>query len=107
MESAGSITITASRSGGTSGAVGVSYVTFGGTATSSLFAFFSSPDYTFMFGTLSWAGGDSADKTFSVPILNNDGSPEGTETFTVFLFSPTGGASLGSPSSTSVTIIND
>ena len=63
-------------------------------------------DYASTSGTLSWASGDTANKTFSVPITN-DTLDEPNETFTVTLTSPTGGATLGSPSSATVTIMDD
>jgi hypothetical protein len=98
-ENGGSVTITATRTGGSSGAVGVSYATSNGTAT-------AGSDYTSTSGTLSWANGDTANKTFTVPITN-DTLDEPNETFTVTLSSPTGGATLGSPSSATVTITDD
>jgi hypothetical protein len=55
---------------------------------------------------LSWAGGDSANKTFSVPIIN-DGIHEDDETLTLTLRSPTGGATIGSPGTVTLTIIDD
>jgi hypothetical protein len=98
-ENGGSILITVSRTGGSSGAVGVSYATSNGSAT-------AGSDYTSASGTLSWANGDTSNKTFSVPITN-DTLDESNETFTVTLSSPTGGAALGSPSSSTVTITDD
>jgi len=97
-ENGGSVTITATRTGGSSGAVGVSYGTGNGTAT-------AGSDYTAANGVLSWADGDTADKTFTVSIIS-DYVVEGDETFTITLSSPTGGAVLGSPSSATVTIID-
>lgn len=94
-ETALSITITASRTGGTSGAVGISYGTASGTATPGV-------NYTTTMGTLSWINGDAADKTFAVPILNVPFY--GSKQFTVTLATPTGGATLGAPSTETVTI---
>ena len=56
-----SATITAIRSGGSDGAVGVDYATADGTAVAGAY-------YTAASGTLSWADGDTADKTFTVTI---------------------------------------
>jgi hypothetical protein len=98
-ENGGSILITVTRTGGSSGAVGVSYATSNGSA-------IAGSDYTSASGTLSWANGDTSNKTFSVPITN-DTLDESNETFTVTLSSPTGGAALGSPSSSTVTITDD
>ena len=64
------------------------------------------PTITAASGTLSWAHGDTANKTFTVPITN-DTLNESSETFTVTLSSPTGGATLGSPSTGTVTITDD
>jgi len=82
------VTITATRSGGSNGAAGVSYATSNGTAA-------AGSDYTDAGGTLSWTDGDAANKTFAVSITN-DTAVEAGETFTVSLSSPTGGATLGS-----------
>ncbi len=98
-ENLSSITIGVSRNGGMTGAIGVSYTTANGTA-------LAGSDYTTTSGVLSWANGDSATKTFVVPILN-DSTFESTETFTTTLNSPTGGATLGSPSSSTVSVTDD
>ena len=90
--------ITATRTSGVSGAVSVTYSTTDGVAT-------ENTDYTSVSGTLTWADGDSADKTFNIPI-NNDTEQEENETLSVNLAGITGGASLGSSSAT-LTIIDD
>ena len=97
-ETGGSATITVTRSGGSSGAVGVNYATSNGTAS-------AGSDYTATSGTLSWANGDTANKTFSVPILT-DSLTEGNETVNLTLSNPTGGATLGSPSTAVLTILD-
>jgi hypothetical protein len=99
QENAGTVSITATRTGGSSGAVGVSYATSNGTAT-------AGSDYTAAAGTILWASGDTAPKTFTVTV-NDDAAMEGNETFTVTLSNPTGGAALGSPSSATVTIVDN
>jgi ribosomal protein L35AE/L33A len=98
-ENSGNAIITVTRTGGSSGAVGVSYATGNGTAT-------AGSDYTGSSGTLSWANGDTASKTFNVPIIN-DSVHEGNETVNLSLSNPTGGATLGSPSTAILTIIDD
>jgi hypothetical protein len=98
-EDAGNATITVERTGGSDGAVSVQYATSDGTAT-------ANSDYTATSGTLSWADGDSADKTFTIPIAN-DGTDELDETVNVTLSNPSGGASLGNPSSAVLTIADD
>ncbi len=95
-ESAGSVTLTVRRVSGSTGAVTVHWATANATA--------SSPgDYAGASGTLSWASGDSSDKSIAVTLVN-DSATEADETFTVALSSPTGGAALGSPASSTVTI---
>jgi len=86
-ENGGTATITVRRGGGSLGAVSVNYATSSGTAT-------SGTDFTAANGTLTWADGDSADKTFTVTITN-DGAVEGDETVGLTLSLPTGGAGLG------------
>ncbi|MDD2855816.1 MAG: Calx-beta domain-containing protein, partial [Desulfuromonadaceae bacterium] len=97
-EAVGNATITVNRTGGSTGAVTVDYTTADGTGT-------ASQDYTSTSGTLSWADGDAAAKTITVPILN-DSYDEGSETFTVTLSNATNGATLGTATQT-VTITDD
>ena len=96
-EAAGTATITVNRTGGSDGAVGVSYATAVGTA--------DAGDFTASSGTLSWADGDAAPKSFTVPITN-DAIYEPDETFTATLSNATGGATLGA-ATTTVTVQND
>lgn len=98
-EAAGTITLNAERVNGTTGAVGATYTTASGTAG-------SPADFTSASNQLTWTNGDSANKSFTVSIVD-DGSQEGNETFTVALSAPTGGASLGSPGTKTVTIVDD
>jgi hypothetical protein len=97
-EAAGSVTITATRTGGAYGAAAVNYATSDGTAT-------AGSDYTAANGTLNWASGDSAAKTFTITILD-DTTKESSENLGVTLSGATG-ATLGSPATASVTIIDD
>ncbi|MBL0040820.1 MAG: hypothetical protein IPP28_07185 [Xanthomonadales bacterium] len=99
-ESGVAATITVTRTGGSSGPVGVTYATTDGTAT------IAGSDYTATGGTLSWLSGDVADKTFTVPI-NNDAIDELDETVNLALSLPTGGASLGAPNTAVLTITDD
>jgi photosystem II stability/assembly factor-like uncharacterized protein len=98
-EGAGSVVVTVSRTGGSSGAVTVSYATANGSAV-------APGDYTIATGTLSWANGDAAPKTISVPIID-DTIVESSETFSITLSTPTGGATLGSNSTAVVTIVDN
>lgn len=96
-ENAGSITITVTRSGITTGANNVNYATSDGTAKAGI-------DYTATSGTLSFAANETT-KTFSVSIANN-ANIEGARSFTVTLSSPTESAGLDI-SSASVAINDD
>jgi hypothetical protein len=96
VQSAGTLSVTVHRTGGSAGAVSAAYATANGTAA-------AGSDYTAASGTLDWADGDAASKTFSVPILNV--TPfAGSKSFTVSLSGPGGGATLSSPSSAGVSI---
>lgn len=101
-ESTGSAAITVSRNGGSDGAVSVTCTAAaagGNTAT-------AGSDFTASSVTLNWADGDAADKTCGVAI-SNDTADEADETFTVTLSNAQGGATLGAPSTATVTIVDD
>ena len=95
-ESAGSVQLPVVRSSGVSGAVSIEYTTVNGSA-------LAGTDYTATFGTLTWADQDGSGKTITIPITNEQ-LTSGTKTFAVALSGPTGGASLGVPASSAVTI---
>lgn len=97
-EAGGSVVLQVTRTGGSTGAVGVSYASANGTAS-------SGTDYTAANGTLSWAAGDTANKTITIPIINDAATDPG-ETFSVTLSGATGGAVLGTGTAT-VTIVDD
>jgi hypothetical protein len=63
-------------------------------------------DFEAVTGTLSWANGDGAAKSFTVPIVD-DAFVEGEETVSLALSSPTGGSTLGSPATATLTISDD
>jgi len=84
-ESAGAVTLTVRRLNDPNVAVTVDYATANGTATAGL-------DYPATNGTLTFATGQT-NLTFTVPILN-DGLVEPSESYTVILSNPTGGAVL-------------
>jgi hypothetical protein len=98
-EGQGTVTITATRTGGSNGTVTVQYLSSPGSAT-------PGSDYQAMSGTLAWENGDTAPKSYSVPILD-DSTVESTETFSVQLTAPTGGATLGAPATATVTIADN
>lgn len=93
------VTITATRTGSTTGAVSVDFFTSPGTAA-------SPADFLAAAGTLTWADGDGAPKTFQVTIVN-DLLDEANETFGVTLTNAQGGAALGAPFVATVTILDD
>jgi hypothetical protein len=96
-ESGGSATISIARTGGSSGPVSIGFSTVNGTA-------IVGADYTFTSGVRTWAAGDTANKTFTVPIIN-DADAEGNETVTLSLRNPDGGAVLGIPRTAVLTIV--
>ncbi len=97
-ENGGSINITVTRTGGSDGSVTVAYTTTNGTAT-------SGSDYTATSGTLTFADGVTS-QNFSIPILN-DTAYEGDETLSIALSNATGGATLGTPNTATLTITDD
>jgi hypothetical protein len=97
-ENAGNALVTVTRTGGSSGAVNVSFATSNGTAT-------ASGDYTAVSQTVSFANGDTSNKTISIPIIN-DTTAEANETVNLALSNPTGGA-IGSPNPAVLTITDN
>ena len=91
----GTVSITVSRAGDVSTAATVDYQTVDGTAT-------QKKKYTIASGTLSFAAGETS-KTFTI-LLTNEDLVEGKQTFYVVLLNPTGGITLGDPSSIAITI---
>jgi hypothetical protein len=94
VQTAGTVVITVARNNGSSGAASVSYATSNGTAV-------AATNYTAANGTLSWAAGDAAAKTFAVTVSTTAFS--GSKSFSVTL-SNAGGAALGTPASAVVAI---
>jgi len=99
VESVGVATIQIQRGGGTIGAVSVAYAVAGGTAS-------AASDFESVSGVLTWADGESGSKSFQIPILDDEVA-EGQETVVFTLSSAAGGAALGSPASTMLTIRDD
>jgi subtilisin family serine protease len=98
-ENAGVATITVVRSGtNLASGVTVPFKTANGSAV-------APADYTATAGTLTFGAGETS-KTFTVPIIN-DTLLEGNKTFQVLLGTPGGGGVLGSPSTATVTIVED
>ena len=89
------LTITATRLGGSYGAVSMNYGTQAGNA--------APTRYTPVSGTLSWADGDTSSKTFTVPLVN-DQITQAAQTFLLNLGIPVGGVFPGSPGMAAVTV---
>jgi parallel beta-helix repeat protein len=98
-ENKNTVTITITRTDGSSGAVSVDYATSDETAT-------AGSDYTETSGTLNWADGDASKKTFTVDIID-DSEVEGDETLILSLGNVTGGAGLGTPDTAVLTITDN
>jgi Calx-beta domain-containing protein len=93
-----SITVEVTRSGDLSAGATVDYATTPSNAS-------ERSDYTSAFGKLRFAAGESS-KTLKV-FITDDVFVEGNELFLVNLSNPTGGASLGSPATSVVTITDN
>ncbi len=98
-EADGQVTVTVRRSGGNAGDVAVNFATQNGTARAGV-------DYVSTNGILRWTDRDSAAKTFTIPILNND-IVEGEKTFNVIISNPTATGAIGATPSAVVHIQND
>jgi hypothetical protein len=94
-EGGGSVAITVTRTGGSTGAVSVNYATSDGTAT-------ASSDYTAASGPINFGAGDTTPQTIYISI-NEDSLTEGSETFSITLT----GSPLGTPSTAVVTIVDN
>jgi hypothetical protein len=96
-ENDGTVTITVNRSGGTHTGT-VQYSTSNGTGT-------AGSDYTATSGLLLF-GTNETSKTFTIPILNDTAS-EGNESINVTLLNPSLSFTLGTPSSATITIVDN
>ncbi|HEX7898883.1 MAG TPA: Calx-beta domain-containing protein [Planctomycetota bacterium] len=96
-DAAGFVTLTVTRTGGTSGDVTVDWATATGSA--------GAADFTGASSTLTWLAGDATPKTFTVNIAT-DAAAEGSEFFSVTLTNATGGAALGVITTADVEILD-
>jgi plastocyanin len=94
----GTASITVQRVGGDDGAVSVRYSVAAGTASGS--------DFTPASGTLNWADNDDNPKTFTVATAN-DSTSEANETVQLTLSLPSGGATVGSPATATLTLLDN
>jgi len=97
-EGGGSIAVVVRRTGGSDGAASAQVATSNGVAT-------AGADYVATTQTVTWVAGDAADKTVAIQIVA-DSVTEPDKTFSITLSSATG-ASLGSPTTATVTIVDD
>jgi hypothetical protein len=97
-ETDGSVTITLTRTNGRASGVGATFTTSDGSAA-------GGTQYKATSGTVVF-GADQSQATFTIPILDSH-EVDGPKTFTVTLNQPTGGGTLGSPITVTVTILDN
>ncbi len=97
-ESAGSVKIGVTRTGGAKGTVSVDYATTDGTAV-------NGTDYTTTKGTLTLLTNETS-KTFSISVSNNP-IAQGNKNFTITLSNPVGSQKLANPGVATVTITDN
>ncbi|MGE5417066.1 MAG: Calx-beta domain-containing protein [Acidobacteriota bacterium] len=97
-ENAGEVTVNVQRTGGSQGVVGVAYNVASNSA-------WEGSDYAVTRGTLSFGNGEMT-KQIKIPIID-DAVYEGTEYASVFLFDPTGGATISTNDHTDVYILDN
>ena len=95
-----SATITITRTGGSTGAISVTVSTSNGSAT-------AGADYTATTQTVSWVDGDTANKTISIPLLDDIATGESAQTVNLSLSAPMGGAIIGSQNTATLIIDED
>ncbi|MGO9600207.1 MAG: Calx-beta domain-containing protein [Isosphaeraceae bacterium] len=96
---AGTVLVDVQRVGNTNAKVSVNYATGGGTAV-------AGKDYTTATGTLTFQPGQT-DQTFPITILSNPSQLSSSVTANMTLSQPTGGATLGTISTATLTIDNN
>jgi hypothetical protein len=113
---AGSKTITVTRTGGSTGTVSVSYSATGAAITylayntstqaNSVLGAIAGTDFTTTSGTLTWLNGDTTPKSFTVQILDNGVPNDGSRNVALTLSSPSTGAALGSTKKADLYIVD-
>jgi hypothetical protein len=98
-EGSGAASVLITRTGGSSGAVSATLSIVGGSAD-------IGSDVALTTRMVVFADGDVATKTVTIPLLD-DGEDEADEVFTAHLSTVSGGATLGSPASVTITIADD
>ncbi|MBN8459583.1 MAG: hypothetical protein J0M04_17270 [Verrucomicrobia bacterium] len=97
LEEAAPLALTLKRYGDSTQAVSIDWATANGTATAGV-------DFAAASGTVSWAAGDTADKTITVNKLEN-ATVHANRVFTIALSNPSGPVGAGAPAT--VTLIDD
>jgi len=92
----GAMTVVVDRTSGSAGPISVDYATANETAS-------AGTDYTAASGSLTWADGDSATKSFKVNVSSSVAFT-GSKTFKIALSDAGGGATLGTPDTATATI---
>jgi photosystem II stability/assembly factor-like uncharacterized protein len=95
-----SVTITLTRSDGSSGAVSVVVGVNGGSAV-------AGTDFNFTSQTVTWADGDIANKTVTIPLIDDNATGESDQTVNLTLGNATGGATIGTQNTATLTIAED
>ena len=102
-EAGGAATLTVTRTGGSNGAVTANYALAGGTATGGATCA-TGVDYINTGGSVTFADGDAANKTFTVAVCDDSLFETPNETFNATLSIGSGAATLGTPNPAVVTI---
>ncbi len=98
VEAKTNVVVTVSRKNGTAGIVKVDYLTTDGTAINGI-------NYTTTRGSLIFADGETT-KTVVIPILKDNQVSLANKTFTFAVQNPVGGATLGYPRSSQISIVD-
>ena len=102
-EAGGAATLTVTRTGGSNGAVTANYALAGGTATGGATCA-TGVDYINTGGSVTFADGDAANKTFTVAVCDDSLFETPNETFNATISIGSGAVTLGTPNPAVVTI---
>lgn len=104
-ENAGNLLLTVTRIGGAAAQAAVQWRTVDGTAIAGT-DYGTAGNAAMLGGTLDWAANDKANKTITIPIINNTTVAGGERSFAIELHAPAG-ATMGSVATTVVSITED
>ena len=105
-EDSKSLTITVSREGGRIGQVGVEYETLIECQPPTELCATAGQDYKAVKGLLIWVTGQTGDRTFSIPLID-DREVEGNEIVQLKLSNLTGNANFGEPIEATITLVDN